>query len=78
MNKFSEFFATIKDGDIILVGTGFPPHELKENQIEITQEEYYLIRNSHYTKVDGVGIVEHLNHVIGMLSKKIGDWENKK
>lgn len=75
MAELVEFFAQVKDGDIHSITQAIPYHELTENQIELTKEEYYLLKSSKYAETNGVGIVEHLNHVVGMLAKKIGDLE---
>ena len=40
----AEFFATLKDGEIVTLGEAYPPHELLDCQIELTKQEYNLLR----------------------------------
>jgi len=44
MNKRVEWFAAIKNGRITLIAEAFPAHELKDNQIELTKDEYTVLK----------------------------------
>lgn len=44
MDKRVEWFATIKNGRIMLITEAFPAHELKPNQIELTKDEYTVLK----------------------------------
>jgi hypothetical protein len=43
--KSSEYFATVIENEISLVAIANPEHELQENQIALTSQEYYLLRS---------------------------------
>lgn len=45
--KYSERFATVRNGKIVATTIATPHHELKPNQFEITEEEYYLLKSIH-------------------------------
>ena len=44
MNKRVEWFASIVNGKITLIAEAFPAHELKYNQIELTKDEYTVLK----------------------------------
>ena len=58
-----EKFATIHKGRIVAITDALPLHELKQNQIEISKEEYELIRN--------VESLEAAKEIIKSLEKRI-------
>ena len=74
MAKLAEYFATLSKGDIHSITYAFPAHELTENQIELTKEEYYLLKSVHGANGN---VVELASQMIDNIAKKIGDWENK-
>ena len=45
MSKTASYFASIHNGDIHSITYSLPAHELTENQIELTKEEYYLLKS---------------------------------
>ena len=75
MPKLVEYYAILYNGDIHSIFHNFPLHELTENQIELTKEEYYLLRAVH--GADG-NVVELASQMIDNISNKIGDWEKSK
>lgn len=38
MSRYAEFFASIKNGKIILLGDATPAHELLPNQVMLTEK----------------------------------------
>jgi hypothetical protein len=40
----SEYFATIQNGKIALLGVSSPEHELTEDQIPLTAEEFHFLK----------------------------------
>jgi hypothetical protein len=43
--KTAEYFATVNNGKIALLGIASPEHELQDNQIILTSQEYKLLRS---------------------------------
>lgn len=41
---FSGYFATLKSGKVVTICEAFPPQELVSCQIELTKQEYYLLK----------------------------------
>lgn len=70
MSKSAEYFAIVHNGDIHSITHIFPAHELTKNQIELTKEEYYLLRAVH--GADG-NVVQLASQMISNISKKISD-----
>ena len=58
-----EKFATIYEDRIVAIADAILPHELKENQIEISKEEFQLINN--------VESIEKAKEMIKSLEKRI-------
>jgi hypothetical protein len=75
MNKLVEYFAQVQDGDIVAITYALPAHELTENQIELTKEEYYLLKSVHGANGN---VVELASEMINNISRKIGEWERTK
>ena len=40
----AQFFATLSKGKVATLGEAYPPHELLDCQIELTKQEYSLLR----------------------------------
>lgn len=72
MNKLAEFFAQVRDGDVVAITQALPKHELTENQIELTKEEYYLLKSIHGANGN---VVELAGQMVCNIAKKIGDLE---
>lgn len=75
MSKLAEYFATLSKGDIHSITYAFPAHELLEDQIELTKEEFYLLKSVHGANGN---VVELASEMINNISRKIGDWEKSK
>lgn len=75
MGKRCDYFAQIHTGDIVSITYALPAHELTENQIELTKEEYYLLKSVHGANGN---VVELASQMIDNIAKKIGDWEKSK
>jgi hypothetical protein len=73
--KFCDYFAQVRDGDIVAITYALPAHELTEDQIELTKEEYYLLKSVHGANGN---VVELANQMITNIAKKIGELENTK
>lgn len=69
MPKFANFFATIRDGKIVMITDATPAHELEENQIMLTYKEYALLR-----VVDNI---EEAKALMDSISYKIGELDGK-
>lgn len=67
--KTAEFFATLDDaGDVVLITQATPPHELLSNQIELTADEFRLLKAFH-------GNMKALHKAIHDLEKKLRKHE---
>lgn len=55
--RTAERFASIVNGRLVALTEAFPPHELKANQIELTRDEFTLLK-SLPIHPSGVDIVE--------------------
>lgn len=75
MAELAEYFAQIHNGDIQGIVQANPPHELTENQIALTKEEFFLLKSVHGANGN---VVELANQMIGNISKKIGELEKSK
>lgn len=67
MSRYAEFFASIKNGKIILLGDATPAHELLPNQITLTEKEYRLLRV--------VQSIEEAEALLKSVQWKIGELE---
>lgn len=65
MSRFANFFATIRDGKIVMITDATPAHELEENQIMLTYKEYALLRV--------VDSIEEAKALMDSISYKIGE-----
>ena len=66
MSQFAEYFATIRDGKIVMITDATPAHELQENQIMLTPKEYALLRVVH-TMEEAKKLMEGIERKIGAL-----------
>lgn len=69
------YFATLNNGDIHSITYALPAHELTEDQIELTKEEYYLLKSVHGANGN---VVELANQMITNIAKKLGELEKNK
>lgn len=68
MPRYSNYWATIKNGDVWTGGNyQFPPHELDLDQISLSYEEYNFLR--------GVKSIKRAKELIEMLEFKIGELD---
>ena len=68
MSKFADMFATVKDGQIVSITDGTPPHELLPNQFALTSEEFYLLRA--VLRNDG-NLLEYIEKLVTGLKEKV-------
>lgn len=69
MTKFAEYFATVSDGKITALNYAHPPHELLENQISLTHEEYKLL---DAIRAD----LGRLSQLVASITYKLGELED--
>lgn len=68
MGRRCDYFASIHNGDIHSITYSLPAHELTENQIELTKEEYYLLKSVHGANGN---VVKLAMEMIGNVVRKI-------
>jgi len=68
MSQFAEYFATIRNGKIVMITDASPAHELQENQIMLTPKEYALLRVVH-TMDEAKRLMEGIEKKIGELDE---------
>ena len=66
MAQFAEYFATIRNGKIVMLTDASPAHELQENQIMLTPKEWSLLRVVH-TMEEAKKLMEGIERKIGAL-----------
>lgn len=72
MSDLVEFFAQVRDGDIVSITQATPLHELKENQIGLTKEQFFLLKSVHGANGN---LVQLAMSMLEDVAKKIGEME---
>lgn len=67
MTKFADYFATVFGGKIAALNWAHPAHELTQNQIMLTKQEYDLLC--------AVKTIEEAKQLIGSVEYKISQLE---
>lgn len=65
MSRYAEYFATVRDGKIVMITEANPSHELYDNQIMLTYKEYALLRVVH--------TMEEAKNLMSGIERKIGE-----
>ena len=65
MTKTAERFASVVNGRLVALTEAFPPHELKDNQIELTRDEFTLLKSlpihtSGANPIEGIQILQSI------------------
>lgn len=66
------YFATLSKGDIHSITYAFPAHELTENQIELTKEEYYLLKSVHGANGNVLKLLREMLESMEMAVENLG------
>lgn len=66
--KRADYFITLDKGKIVAINSGAPQHELFENQIEISKDEFSLLYSVS-------GNIEHAEDMIKSLKERIKEHE---
>lgn len=63
MPRFAEYFATVSNGKIVGLCEASPAHELLDNQIMLTREEYQLLHGARFARSDLDKIQEAVDNI---------------
>lgn len=71
MTRYAEYFATVSEnGDILNLVEALPPHELGDNQVMLTKEEYNLLQVAR--------TISRMKQLMGSVEWKIGELHGRK